>query len=1372
MPNLLLLLVQASAPPPPPPATVSVAADNAALVYSPYNWLVGAGVARAINPGATWRTTVTGTTTVALTFDLSALVAPYPVVAVRLDGGAWTRYTVAASVSVAAGLSTAAHLVEVSFAASRQGSHRWTQADQRLACTGLTIDAGATVTAPARRPGSVLVYGDSISEGVRALGSASGDLIDNDATADYVAYLAAGLNAEVGVVAFGGSGMDVTNSDGVPPLPQSYAYLWAGQARAFTPPPTTVIYLEGQNDADGDTAVTTGLRTVISALLTSAPSSVHVVLAPLSGRNRATTQATVAGGGYTAAQARWIDTTAWINTTTDTTDGLHPTATAHRTKIAPDVIQAVRSAMGATGPLQPFARLVDVRSGGVVAASAHVTTATRTITLDAPLTGSVSVPASDAGTAAGHPLAPPAAPTLAATSPSPATGLAAGTYTVGATWTTPAAGGGPAAGETTIGATATITITAGQAIHATPTLTPVGATGSNVYLSTVAGGTILGYGASVAPGGAATLAAVGTGTGVPATNTAQPLSMGQAALAAAGTDDGTAPVPTIVEIGVAGPAGAISVRLRVTAVTRSYKDGAPMIDITGEGPLAGYAGVVIAHAYYPGCKLSDVLGATPGTIIPVATGTAGFLSPNGAIPYLGGLFSRAPGLPAWTGKPLLAVTPAVDASIAGISTNLETRGDTTLRALEAATKRMAGDYIAGDAYPIGYRGHYYEEAASLSTAGNSVVVGTIGGSPASGFTLDGNASTAVDETVMAHIVEASIETNSADTYGQVLFTGGKSNAGLPDGATITGLGLLNPIGTGDRTDYTTCLPIISYQVGDKTGGVAFFNNDGLLRPLLTGAGPVYSLYIDTTGSTIYIGTDKGVYSRSSDVRATHPWTSVGGVIGRVVRLAVQRDNGGGVHLFAHATPKDNSLHGIYQYPGPAGSLTGAGWDGWGACVLGAHVQDFVMTDYQTAWVLFDNDQGHVHQTAVGFGGSSPMTPYALPAGVRAFHLDRVITAGDGSHPARDSIWAMTKGDAQSAYFLPRTGTTWGPWTAADADGSLAAATPNGAEPTINGAVGLGITISGQYTAVFISTSQGLYWSATLDGKGWKSACGLNGLSGVSIAGVAAGQYQGLQGALETRFFAYNPKQFFYSSSDARYWRDLTKEELHLGPFFAYLAQLATNDLPSNAVITIGPMATSPIGNPANTHIQVTGANQDLPAGWYWQRRLDDCNDWSYLLVNGNASTDATLASGLTDLQTNTAVAALRAAGDVARVARRWLSENSVPARTLKVRCPLTTQEAALWAVRPGMLLPVNLRDQINQLSADGLSIVGTQVVHMVNALWWVIEVTIMLDESGGSLAYADLTLSTVLRKDKTTPADIAAGLQDQIKSLNAFGARP
>lgn len=900
-------------------------------------------------------------------------------------------------------------------------------------------------------------------------------------------------------------------------------------------------------------------------------------------------------------------------------------------------------------PLSPFARLIDVRSDTVLAQTTHLAAFTRTIPLDAPLTGSLTVPASDPG------------------------------------------------------------------------------------LATGAGAT----------------------------------SFGQAALQAAGTDDGTLPVPMVVEVGVAGTAGAIAVRLRVTAVTRSYKDGAPMIQIDGEGPLAGYAGIVIGHAYYPGCKLSDVLGAAPGTITPVDPNTYGFLSADGVIPYLGGIFSRAPGLATWAGKALLATTPAVDASIAAISTNLETRGDTALNVLDTAAKRMAGDLLPGDSYPIGYRGHYYEDTAGGT---NQVVVGAIGGSPAAGFTLDGDVSGTVDETVTARIVEASVATNAADVYGQVLFTGGNSNAGLPANATITGLGLLNPIGTGDRTDYTTCLPILSWQVNDQTGGVSFFNNDGVLRPLLAAAGPVYSLYVDTTGDTIYIGTDDGVLARSADVRAQHPWTSVGTLHARVERLACERDNSNNVYLFAHAVPKDKSLHGVYRYPGPAGSLTGGGYDGWGPVLLDAHVQDFVATDYQTIWVLLDNDQGHVHQYGLGApaGGASPFVAYALPAAVRAFALDRVVTAGDSSHPAQDSIWAMTRGDAQSAYFLVRSGTTWGGFGPADADGSLAAA--SGTALTINGATGLGLTISGQYTSVFVSTSVGLFWSATLDGTGWKAASGINGLGNVSIAGVVAGQYQALQGALETRFFAYNPKQFFYSSSDARFWRDLTKEQLHLGPYVAYLAQVATNDLPSNAVITIGPMASSPIGNPANTHIQLAGANQDLPTGWYWERRLDDCNDWEYRLVNGNAITDACMQAGLTNLQTNETVTALRASADLARVCRRWLSENSVPQRTLTVRCPLTTQESAVWNVRPGQIVTVNLQDEINQMSADGSAIIGTQVVNMQSAPWWVIEATVTLDESGGSLAYADLTLGAVLRTDTTlTPDDLAASLQDQIKSIQAFG---
>ncbi|NMP20784.1 baseplate J/gp47 family protein [Sulfobacillus harzensis] len=114
-------------------------------------------------------------------------------------------------------------------------------------------------------------------------------------------------------------------------------------------------------------------------------------------------------------------------------------------------------------------------------------------------------------TSGGYVTSPSAAPVLTAVSPTTATNLAAGTYTVGYTWTT-------AAGETPLSPTATVTLTAGQAIQVGAlTLPNVGqtppspnATGINYYLSTAAGSSSVAYDAN--------------GTGAETTLTALPAS--------------------------------------------------------------------------------------------------------------------------------------------------------------------------------------------------------------------------------------------------------------------------------------------------------------------------------------------------------------------------------------------------------------------------------------------------------------------------------------------------------------------------------------------------------------------------------------------------------------------------------------------------------------------------------------------------------------------------------------------------------------------------------------------------------------------------------------------------------------------------------
>lgn len=319
-----------------PTMSVTIAPNDPGLLYSPYTWWAnGSTDARANNPGAYLRTVFSGTSA-ALTFDTSPNTTPFPIVAVNIDGTGWTRYTVAASVSVATGLVNREHSLEMVLEATSELQDRWTTPVAIIRLTGLTLDTGAAVRLPTRRKYNVLVYGDSTSEGIRTIGDTggTGTLADNSAVRGWPLALGHLLDAEIGIVGFGGSGVTVTGSGNVPPLTTSYTLLWSGQSRVFSPSPDLIVYLEGQNDA-GAAGVTSGLETVITALLTTAPNAKQLVLRPLSGVSAAQVQAAVSG----MANARVVygDTTGWITSGTDTSDGIHPYDYADQAFVAPDV---------------------------------------------------------------------------------------------------------------------------------------------------------------------------------------------------------------------------------------------------------------------------------------------------------------------------------------------------------------------------------------------------------------------------------------------------------------------------------------------------------------------------------------------------------------------------------------------------------------------------------------------------------------------------------------------------------------------------------------------------------------------------------------------------------------------------------------------------------------------------------------------------------------------------------------------------------------------------------------------------------------------------------------------------------------------------
>jgi lysophospholipase L1-like esterase len=207
--------------------------------------------------------------------------------------------------------------------------------------TGVTLDAG-TLSAPTKRPKIVLVFGDSIVEGSRTLNAtATNDTDRNDSWQGWAARQADQLGAEVGVVGFGGQGINATGVGGVPIFGSAYNLVAAGLSRSFTTPaPDLIVINQGTNDSA--TGFNTAYAADVEALLAATPSTTKIALMrPLNG-NLASNVAAVAAGASVPSRVSYIDTTGWWNSA-DASDGLHPYGYTNIARIAPLLGAQLRS---------------------------------------------------------------------------------------------------------------------------------------------------------------------------------------------------------------------------------------------------------------------------------------------------------------------------------------------------------------------------------------------------------------------------------------------------------------------------------------------------------------------------------------------------------------------------------------------------------------------------------------------------------------------------------------------------------------------------------------------------------------------------------------------------------------------------------------------------------------------------------------------------------------------------------------------------------------------------------------------------------------------------------------------------------------------
>ena len=305
-----------------------------AIVYSPANWNVASTAATTINGGAYARA-VTSDPNPVLNFDVSKMVpSAMSQIVWRIDGGSWTVVDIAATIACAASSDTSAqakHLLEwavkatTEFQVPSQPGQRWDPSNgpnTAVVFTGLTLVAGATVSAPRQASLRGAVLGDSITEGYLTLnGTAATDVLRSDSQRGWALDLRRHLGSEIGVVGFGGQGWDSGGVGSVPSLPNTYASVYSGAPRSFAGL-DFVLLAEGTNG----TTTSANVTAVLNGILSVAPPSCQIfVLRPFNGAAAAALQAGLAACSNPARIA-YVDTTG-----TDITgvDGTHPSASAN-----------------------------------------------------------------------------------------------------------------------------------------------------------------------------------------------------------------------------------------------------------------------------------------------------------------------------------------------------------------------------------------------------------------------------------------------------------------------------------------------------------------------------------------------------------------------------------------------------------------------------------------------------------------------------------------------------------------------------------------------------------------------------------------------------------------------------------------------------------------------------------------------------------------------------------------------------------------------------------------------------------------------------------------------------------------------------------
>eukprot|EP00048_Salpingoeca_helianthica_P022566 m.19058 g.19058 ORF g.19058 m.19058 type:complete len:371 (+) comp7493_c0_seq1:24-1136(+) len=330
--------------------------SNSALYFSRYNWAFTSAAqptALTSNNGAYIKVKFTGTS-IALGINTSfAPAMPFMNLLFTIDDGPMKEVAVPprseGTLPLASGLTAGTHSLVLYVYNSLQSSDRWTVGvgnSAILGVRGVIVDSGAQLQPLDTLPRHILVYGDSITEGVQAECQPGGDLESNAATKTWAMALAAGLQTEISVVGYGRLGWTIPGNGNVPPVftpgapdSSSWNMVLAKFPRNFSIAPDAIVIGHGTNDGSAPpSTVQRNAQGWLSAVRQAAPSSAIFVCVPFGGfQKSALEQATanyIAASGDTnvffidlGAQAAYG--TAHWGASAESCDGIHPLAYRH-----------------------------------------------------------------------------------------------------------------------------------------------------------------------------------------------------------------------------------------------------------------------------------------------------------------------------------------------------------------------------------------------------------------------------------------------------------------------------------------------------------------------------------------------------------------------------------------------------------------------------------------------------------------------------------------------------------------------------------------------------------------------------------------------------------------------------------------------------------------------------------------------------------------------------------------------------------------------------------------------------------------------------------------------------------------------------------